>query len=828
MIVLASPVTGWVTPLEAVPDPVFADRMLGDGIAIDPIEGRLVAPAAGVVDTVHEAGHAISLAVDGGPMLLMHIGLDTVALGDAGFSPQVKAGQRVEKGDPLILFDLDTVARSARSLVTPVIVTNGEAFRFDSLASEGPVQAGDPLASICPIGGAQIVAGRSGATVSRALRVQLRHGLHARPAARLAKSISGLDAAAELVAADGKAAPARSAVAMLGLALGHGATITIRASGPDADQAVARLVDLLDSGMGELLPLAIDVPAEDLAPETREIPSELNGIVAVAGIAIGPAWHLRTDAAPFHENGSDPAAERQALLTAREQVRCELQREAGGEGAGAEIAEAHLAMIDDPLLDENAQRLIAAGKSAAYAWRQVVEQSSAPLRAAGDRRFAERLDDFSDLERRVLRALSGDRQPERKPPAGAIVLAETVLPSQLQELAGAAVAGIATADGGATSHAAIIAAGLGLPMIVGLGSDLTFVPDGEALILDRGTLVIAPPADRLAQTRAAAQRHAARVAAAQSRAQELAVTRDGTRIEVFANLGSVGEAENAVAQGAEGCGLLRTEFLFLDRDDPPGESEQREAYQAIADALGERPLIVRTLDIGADKPMSWLPLQAEDNPALGLRGIRLQLARPELLETQLRALLGVRSNGSLRIMLPMVSTVGEVREANAMLCRLATELDVDAPQLGIMVETPAAALLADALAQEAAFFSIGSNDLTQYALARDRTNPAVAGGLDGVHPAILRLVAATAQGALAHDRVTGVCGGLAAVPEAIPLLVGLGVTELSVPAGAIADVKAIVRDLDLAECRDVARQASAAADTATVKSLVSPLLEQRA
>jgi len=346
------------------------------------------------------------------------------------------------------------------------------------------------------------------------------------------------------------------------------------------------------------------------------------------------------------------------------------------------------------------------------------------------------------------------------------------------------------------------------------------------LILRGDRLVIASDESELDRAREEAAAAKARRQAARSRAHELALTADGARIEVFANLGSVTDAEVAVAEGAEGCGLLRTEFLFLDRAEPPGEDEQLDAYQRIADALGDRPLIVRTLDIGADKPAPWLRLQAEDNPALGLRGIRLQLARLELFETQLRALLGVESQGPIRIMLPMVVSLSELREARAVLDRLAAELGVTAPELGIMVETPAAAILADALAREAAFFSIGTNDLSQYVLARDRMNPAVAAGLDGLDPAVLRLIDRTVRGAQIHNRVTGVCGGLAAVPEAIPLLIGLGVTELSVPSATVAETKAIVRSLDLERCRDLAVKCLEAPDAASVRAFVSPFLEQ--
>ena len=823
MIEVLSPLAGWVTPLDAVPDPVFAERMLGDGVAIDPVEGRLVAPGDGTVVSAHPAGHAVTLRLDSGPVLLMHIGLDTVALGGVGFSPQVGDGQRVAMGEPLVLFDLDRLARTARSLVTPVIVTNGEAFRIVSRAGEGATAAGAPLVTIEPIAAA-VQASAAGPTAARDLRLPLAHGLHARPAARVAALAKDFEATAEIVAEDGRTASARSAVAMLALALPHGARLTVRATGADADRAAKAIAELLESGMGERLAVADAVP--EASPVT--LPGKLRGVVAVPGTAIGPAFRLRSAAIAVAERADDPAAETAALDAARDRVRAELAADAAGSGPAAEIAAAHLALLDDPEVDAAVRAAMAAGKSAGFAWRGAIERFAEPLRAAGDRRFAERLDDLADLERRVLIALLGEAAEPPQPPRGAILVAETLYPSQLMALADAGLAGLASGDGGATSHVAIIAAGLGLPMLAGLGPALALVEDGTDLILRDGTLTIAPNPATVAHARAEAATRATRRQAAEARAHEPAITADGARIEVAANLGGAGEARAAVERGADGCGLLRTEFLFLDRAAPPDEDEQRAAYQAIADTLGDRPLIVRTLDIGADKPAPWLPMAAEENPALGLRGIRLQLARRDLLETQFRALLGVRTGGALRVMLPMVADADELRDARALLGRLAGEMGVAAPELGIMVETPAAALIADSLAGEAAFFSIGSNDLSQYALARDRTNPAVAAGLDGLHPAVLRLIDATVRGGQAHGRWTGVCGGLAAVPEAVPVLLGLGVVELSVPAASVAEVKALVRTLDVGRCRALAGQALAAPDAAAVRALVQPIMEQAA
>jgi len=818
---IASPLAGWATSLSDVPDPVFAEKMLGDGIAIDPVEGRLVAPGAGVVVSVHPAGHAVTLDLDAGPVLLMHIGLETVGLGGEGFAPKVVDGQRVAAGDLLVEFDLDRLARTAKSLITPVIVTNGDAFAVEDLVSGRAVAAGEPVMRFRALGDTAATTETAAPTISRTLDLPLAHGLHARPAARIAQLAASRAGTIEIVAPSGRAASARSAVAMLALALPHGAAITVRGSDGDGVAAVA---DLLASGMGELKPVGGAVEAAPSAP-AAELPAVLKGVTAVPGTAIGPAFRPVDPVADIPENGAGIEAERTMLAGAKDRVRTELSADAAGEGDRASIAAAHLALLDDPELASEADAAIAAGKSAGFAWRQAIGFYVDQLRGAGDARFAERVDDFHDLGRRVVLAIHGapDQAP---PPLGAILIADELYPSQLMALGDAGLAGIATARGGTTSHVAIIAAGMGLPMLVSLGDALALVEPGSELVIEDGALRIAPDAAEATAVRARIETRQARRQAALAQADQPAVTIDGARIEIFVNLGSAADARAAVAEGAEGCGLLRTEFLFLDRATPPDEEEQLAAYQAIADALGDRPLIVRTLDIGADKPAPYLTIAAEENPALGLRGIRLQLARRDLLDTQLRALLRVKAQAPLKLMLPMVADRAELVEARKALTKQAGDLGVTAPELGIMVETPAAALTAAALAVEADFFSIGSNDLSQYALARDRTNPAVAAGLDGLHPAVLRLIDETVRGGAVHKRWTGVCGGLAADPEAVPLLIGMGVTELSVPGAAVAETKALVRALDLSKCRAVAAQALTAPDGDAVRALVHSLSEQ--
>ena len=300
MIAISSPLAGWVTALDDVPDPVFAERMLGDGAAVDPVDGRVVAPGDGVVITIHPAGHAVTLDLDAGPVLLIHVGLDTIGLGGEGFTPSVKDGQRVAQGDVLIEFDLDLLARKARSVVTPVIVTNAEQFRVASFAATGPIETGQPLFSAEATNGVS-AAEAAQPTISRSLRLVLAHGLHARPAARIAKLAGDYDAQLELVTEDGRAASARSPVAILGLGLRHGDRLTLRGGGVQAEAAAAAIADLLDSGMGELRPSETSV-----APGPTEMPpsGELRGVSAVAGMAAGPAWRFRQTEIAVQEQGS--------------------------------------------------------------------------------------------------------------------------------------------------------------------------------------------------------------------------------------------------------------------------------------------------------------------------------------------------------------------------------------------------------------------------------------------------------------------------------------------------------------------------------------------
>jgi len=816
-VVLLAPFDGWAAPLNEVPDPVFAERMMGDGVAIEPLGSVLTAPCDGEIILLHAALHAVTLRAVNGAEILMHIGLDTVALGGRGFTAHVVQGQKVKAGDKLISFDLDQLAQSARSLITPFVLTNGEGFAVERRVENVRVARGQALMTVRRLTSAPAGAAQGGREVRRELVVPLAHGLHARPAARLAGLAKNF--AAEIVILSGEArANIRSPVALMGLGVTKGARVIIVATGADAEQAVGALAGLIEGGMGE----DTAAPAADAIPASRipVLDGALAGVRAAPGIALGVAVRLAQPEIRVDENGQGAAYEMQCLGAALAVVKQNLQAAAGKNATLSAILDAHLGILHDPELVAEARAAIAAGKSAGYAWRGAIQGQVAVLRGLKDRRLAERASDLVDLERQVLAALGGVEAAAMRLPQNAILLAQDILPSQLAGLDASRLAGLAMAEGGPTSHAAILAASMNIPALVACGPALLEISDGAVVLLDadRGRLTIDPSLDvrEKIALEIAAKREARR--AAQASAQMLCHTKDGVRIEICANLGSVEDAVTAVAAGAEGCGLLRTEFLFLDRQSPPSEAEQAEVYRAIAGALGGRPLIVRTLDIGGDKPAAYLPFPPEENPALGLRGVRVSLWRPDLLATQLRAILRGIPLAQCRIMVPMIASLDELRQVRHILDQARADLNIADPVLlGVMIETPAAAITADILAAEADFLSIGTNDLTQYSLAMDRGNARLAAQFDALHPAVLRLIAATAKGGDLHGRRTGVCGGLGSDAVAAPILIGLGVRSLSGTAGQIAELKAVIGSLTLEQCRHLAEKALAAVSADQVR-----------
>ncbi|WP_136068033.1 phosphoenolpyruvate--protein phosphotransferase [Modicisalibacter radicis] len=690
------------------------------------------------------------------------------------------------------------------------------------------------------------LAGESAAAETVRARVLNAHGLHARPAKQLVQVAreQGLPVKVRLLEGSAEAVSAASLTRVLGLGARRGQTLVFSAEGAGAAQAVQAMAEAVRDGLGEEV-VAFeerrDVDTEPQvtaagasAPEPLPADTPHPAVPASPGMAVAPVFVMRLPRFEYPERardldgerGGDPQAQKARLERARgeaaEQLEALIRRAQGGEVA--EILSMHEEMLEDPELREAAHEGIDDGLSAEAAWWQAVDTAARAQEVLADRLLAERAADLRDVGRRVLGLLCGVEMPS-PPDTPYILVMEDVGPSDVARLDTAKVRGLATARGGATSHSAILARALGIAAVVGAGERVMTLENGSELILDgeRGRIIPAPSAERRDRAELRMKERELREREAYDARHEQGRTRDGHRVEVAANLGNTAHALDAVEYGAEGVGLLRTEFVFMAHAEAPDLDTQIGEYREAFDALDGRPLVARTLDVGGDKPLPYWPLPQEDNPFLGLRGIRLALTRPEILETQLRALLTAAGERPLRIMLPMVKDVAEFRAARAIVDRLQAEIAAPDVQLGVMIEIPSSALLAPSLAEEVDFFSIGTNDLTQYTLAIDRGHPALSAQSDGLHPAVLRLIEMTVEAAHAKGKWVGVCGELASDPQAVPVLVGLGVDELSVSLRQVPMVKARLRELTLDDARHHAATALGQATSDAVREALEVL-----
>ena len=662
------------------------------------------------------------------------------------------------------------------------------------------------------------------------------HGLHARPAkilAQLAKSFDGDIRVRILDGQESSAVSAKSLSKLLSLGVRRGQVLEFVAEPTIANDALPAILAAVEQGLGEEVePLPLLVEA---APEVAEIAavmtapaagSVLQAIPAAPGIAIGPAHIQVLQVFDYPLRGESSAIERERLQKALAEVRQDIEGliQRSQSKAIREIFITHQEMLDDPELTDEVDSRLKQGESAEAAWMAVIEAAARQQESLQDALLAERAADLRDIGRRVLAQLCGV-ETLAEPDQPYVLVMDEVGPSDVARLDPARVAGILTARGGATAHSAIVARALGIPALVGAGDSVLLLAPGTPLLIDgqRGRLHVAPDAEALQRATDERDSREQRLLAASALRHQPAVTLDGHAVEVFANIGESKGVAAAVEQGAEGIGLLRTELIFMAHSQAPDEATQEAEYRRVLDGLEGRPLVVRTLDVGGDKPLPYWPIEKEENPFLGVRGIRLTLQRPHVMESQLRALLRSADNRPLRIMFPMVGSVAEWRAARDMTERLRLEIPVADLQLGIMIEVPSAALLAPVLAKEVDFFSVGTNDLTQYTLAIDRGHPTLSAQADGLHPAVLQLIDITVRAAHAHGKWVGVCGELAADPLAVPVLVGLGVDELSVSARSIPEVKARVRELSMERLKTLAEQALSVGSPDEVRALVEAL-----
>jgi phosphoenolpyruvate-protein phosphotransferase len=541
----------------------------------------------------------------------------------------------------------------------------------------------------------------------------------------------------------------------------------------------------------------------------------LAGVAAAPGVAVAPPWRYEPAAAGGAALSLDAAARAAAAELERPAA---MLREAG-RAEEAQIFDAQVLMAGDPGLLGDAQRLVDAGATPAEAVRRSGDDAAGQLETLDDELLAARGADVRDVAERIARLASGDSRPQLD--KRSVVVAVDLPPSVTAELDRSLLAGIAMEAGSRTAHAAILARSLGIPAVVGVSGLLSAVGDSRQVAVDgdAGEVLLDPSSGEV-------EARLARAAAgpAELSAEPLA-TRDGTRFLLAANIGRPEEARPALERGAEAIGLFRTEFLFMGRREAPSEEEQTRAYAQVLEAFGERPVVIRLIDLGGDKQLPYLPLPAEDNPFLGVRGFRLVEHHADLLLTQLRAILaaGERTATEPWIMAPMIADLDDVQRLHALVAEAAAGRSPRRPpRIGVMIELPAAVLQADKIAAEVAFMSIGTNDLTQYLFAADRTNPALAGRQDALHPAVLRSIAATVDAGHGAGIPVAVCGEMAGDPIGAVALVGLGIDELSMDAGAFRAVKRTLA----AVSREDAAAAVAEAMDATRASGARAILER--
>ncbi len=842
---LVAPLTGVLVPIEKVPDPVFAEKMVGEGISIDPLSSTLVAPVDGEVIHIHPSAHALTIRTAEDLEVLLHIGLDTVHMRGEGFTVKVKVGDAVHVGDELITFDLDAVATRAKSLLTQMVIANSDILE-DFAPASGFVTAGKDTVAVAAVKGAAPAA--EGApkpagkkATSDAVLVPNPAGLHARPAAVLSNLAGKYESEIHLKRGEDRA-NAKSVMAIMGMEVGFGNKVQVVAHGVDAEEAVAELAAKIKAGLGEEGVVAIaEAGAEEApavaapAPAARarrrrsEDPNVLVGVAASPGLGVGTVMQVRHEDIEVVEEASDRHKERRRLNDAIDRAMVQLGaledrlKDEADEDKAAIFA-AHQEILRDPDLMDLAMSGIDKGKTAAFAWRNAYQNYANRLAGLKSEILAGRAVDVRDVGQRVLEEITGQRREKAEIPAGTILIAEDLTPSDTASLDPTKVVGFCTTAGGASSHVAILARALDIPAVAGIEPRALDIPEGTRVFLDgaKGTLRMNVTEEEVERIRRRQAKHAELRAVELSHKDEPAVTTDGHHVEVVANIGGLEDAQAAMTKGAEGVGLLRSEFVFLGRRTAPDEDEQAQIYTDIAKALKPgQPLVIRTLDVGGDKPLPYLPIAPEENPFLGERGIRVGLDRPEILRTQVRAILrAVGAGAKIQVMFPMIATIEDFRLAKAIFEEEREALGVEPVPVGIMVEVPSVAVMAPQFAAEVDFFSVGTNDLTQYTLAMDRGHPKLAPQVDGLNPAVLGLIAQSVRAAHAAFRWVGVCGGTASDPQAVPLLVGLGVDELSVSIPAIPAVKAQIRSLSLADCQELAARALTLDSAAAVRALV--------
>ncbi len=784
---------------------------------------------AQAVASVYSAGGVLVLMDLGGALLSAETALELL---DEHMRPKVRlcAGPLVEgaiaAGVQIGLgSDLDTVFEEARKALEPKVRQLSTSHEPDRVPRERE-DASPKDDSVREI----------------VLTLSNPHGLHARPCARFVQTAVEYDAEVNVcnrTRCTGPV-PASSLNSLATLGAVGGDQITISARGKEADRALKALRTLVEGNFGEPAERSPTV-SDSGDPKTWTGRDRVQAIPISEGIAVGPLYHYQEAVIRVPEyRVEDPHREWQefenALKAAGQAIQKRQQKMTTAQGkTEAAIFEAHLLILKDPLLVERVREAVFQDlQNAAAAWQTAVRDVAEAYRTLSDTYLQQRAADIIDVGNQLLHALIGAHAaiPETLP--GPVVLfARELTPTQTAQLDLKRVLGLVTVVGGPNSHSAILARALGIPAISGVDIGIKTLAPGTIIAVDgfSGTLWLDPPPHILEEMHARKTRWTGQRRRFYMDRHKPVVTRDGRRLSVAGNIGNIPDADRALRNGAEAIGLLRTEFLYLSRSTPPTEEEQRATLCRIGQVMGNRPVRIRTLDVGGDKPLPFMKPPFEANPFLGLRAVRLCLKETELFSAQMRAILRAGTDFHFCIMFPMITRAEELEACIQMMTDAHHTLSAQhiphcwPIETGIMVETPAAAILASSLAKKVDFFSIGTNDLTQYTLAAERGNLNLSDYADGLHPTVLFLIRQVVEAAHQEGIPVGVCGEVAGDPAAIPVLAGMGVDELSLNAEGIPHAKAVVRSLDMTAAVSLAEKAIRADRASAVRHMAAEFIE---
>ncbi len=821
------PLVGKVINLSDIPDPVFAEKMVGDGFGIEPFDDKVYSPVDGEIKLIHSAKHAITISSCHGFDILIHIGLESVNLRGEGFNMNIKVGDKVKIGQMLGSFDLDLVTQKVKSLISPVIFVDLdiESFGLSSVQQEY-ASLNTPIILLTKHSKVEMQKDlQESAISSKSIKIVNQQGIHARPAALLNIIARKYMEDLILVKNSGERANLKSITAILTLDLRCGDEVYIVSSNEVAIVEVYDAILAMKDAHDE-----VDNNEEPEIERTNNIvENNYFGITASSGITVGKLIKNVTKIFEVTENSDNPELQKSRFFKALDSVKEAIEFKLSTLGHNEakvykDILSAHLLIIADPQIRDDVVKLIETNKTAEFALQKVIAQSCEALLKTKNKLLIERQADLKDVENQILSSIEGGAKSVSQLLEASILVSEELVPSDIVDL-DKNVVGLVSVKGGVTSHVAILAKAKGVPLIVGVNPAVLSICDERVAILDANNshLNSLPSNDEIKRVQESSVRLAQIKKANLKVASQEAITLDNIAIDCYGNIATLEDAKGLTNSGASGIGLFRSEFVFYGKDTTPTITEQEEIYANVIKYLEGKPFTIRTLDAGGDKPLAYLKVSEELNPVLGMRGVRLSLEYKEILEEQLTAILNIsKSYPNIRIMLPMVSDLSEYREIRQILLNLKHKLNInnDIP-LGIMVEVPSVVLMSEIFAKEVDFFSIGTNDLSQYLLAIDRDHTKLANQIDHMHPSVLRSIETVVNGANCYLKSVSICGVMASETLAIPLLIGLGIRELSMNINTIADNKALIRKLNSKECRKVSQECLSLATASEVRELLN-------